>query len=360
MSTVEFEKLWSLPPYSLNKEEKRSLFSKRLKELFDLHYAKCLPYKKLVNGLGFNPAANTRVDEYPFLPVRLFKENELRSIPQEEVFKTMTSSGTTGQRVSKIFLDKNAAMIQMKTLTNITSHFLGPKRLPMLIIDSKAVLKDRESFSARGAGILGFSILGQDITYALNDRMEIDYQTVEQFLGKHQDKDILLFGFTSIIWQHFFNELKKSNKKLPIQRGILIHGGGWKKLASLAITNDSFKASLKDVCGLEKVFNYYGMVEQTGSIFMECKSGNMHCSNFSEVIVRRDDFSVCEVGEKGLIELISLLPTSYPGHCLLSEDLGEVLGEDDCPCGLNGKYFKIHGRIENAEIRGCSDTYQAE
>ena len=37
-----------------------------------------------------------------------------------------------------------------------------------------------------------------------------------------------------------------------------------------------------------------------------------------------------------------------------------VLGEDDCPCGLKGKYFKILGRIKNAEIRGCSDTYAAK
>ncbi|MDP7040605.1 MAG: acyl-protein synthetase, partial [Myxococcota bacterium] len=54
----------------------------------------------------------------------------------------------------------------------------------------------------------------------------------------------------------------------------------------------------------------------------------------------------------------SLLPWSYPGHILLTEDEGEILGEDDCPCGRLGKYFKIHGRIAEAEIRGCSDTHE--
>lgn len=85
----------------------------------------------------------------------------------------------------------------------------------------------------------------------------------------------------------------------------------------------------------------------------------MHCSNFSEVIVRRpSDFSIANFGEKGLLELISVLPTSYPGNVILTEDEGEILGEDDCPCGRKGKYFKIHGRIKHAEIRGCSDTYE--
>jgi len=60
--------------------------------------------------------------------------------------------------------------------------------------------------------------------------------------------------------------------------------------------------------------------------------------------------------QKGLIQLISLLPTSYPGHNILTEDIGEVIGEDDCKCGLKGKYFLVHGRAKEAELRGCSDV----
>ena len=55
-----------------------------------------------------------------------------------------------------------------------------------------------------------------------------------------------------------------------------------------------------------------------------------------------------------------MLPESYPGHSLLTEDEGVILGEDDCPCGRRGKYFKILGRLPQAEIRGCSDTYAAK
>ena len=69
------------------------------------------------------------------------------------------------------------------------------------------------------------------------------------------------------------------------------------------------------------------------------------------------DFSVKKNGEKGLIQVVSVLPHSYPGHSLLTEDEGVVLGEDDCPCGRKGKYIQILGRIKSAEIRGCSDTY---
>ena len=103
------------------------------------------------------------------------------------------------------------------------------------------------------------------------------------------------------------------------------------------------------------------MVEQTGSIFVECNERNLHTSNFSHVIIRDPHtFSVLPFRQRGLIEVISMAPGSYPGHVLLTEDVGEIVGEDDCVCGRLGRYFKVYGRLENAEIRGCSDTYSTQ
>ena len=136
----------------------------------------------------------------------------------------------------------------------------------------------------------------------------------------------------------------------------MIHGGGWKKMAEESVDNKTFKHCIEEVSSIKKIYNYYGMVEQTGSIFLECSEGYLHTSIFSDVIMRRTDFSVCDLREIGLVQLISLLPTSYPGHNIISEDLGEIIGVDDCKCGWYGKYFQIHGRAERAEIRGCSDT----
>ena len=216
-------------------------------------------------------------------------------------------------------------------------------------------------FSARGAGILGFSIFGADRTYALNDEMEIDFDAIEAFLARHQGQKILLFGFTFMIWQHFYKELLKLDRKIDLSQGILIHGGGWKKLISEAVSPAEFQKRLTDVCGLSDIHDYYGMVEQTGCIYMQCEHGHLHASNFSDIIIRNPkDFSVASFGEKGIVQVVSLLPESYPGHSLLTEDEGVVLGEDDCPCGRKGKYFKILGRLKNAEIRGCSDTYAAK
>jgi phenylacetate-coenzyme A ligase PaaK-like adenylate-forming protein len=357
----KLENIIELPPFSLSQKEKEELYLSALAELTSHHYNHCPEYKKLLDAIQFNPDNIKDISDFPFIPVRLFKEYDLLSVNKDEIVKTMTSSGTTGQQVSKIFLDKTTSANQTKVLSKIVSAFTGKKRLPFLVIDSSTVIKDRNLFSARGAGILGFSMLGYDTTYALDEHMKINFELVSSFLEKHKDEPILLFGFTFMIWEHFYKELKNSKIKLPLENGILIHGGGWKKLASQAITNDSFKQSLYEVSGIKNVYNYYGMVEQTGSIFMECEAGHLHASIFSDVIFRDfKEFKSLGVGETGLIQLLSLLPHSYPGHSILTEDLGELLGEDNCQCGRKGRYFKIIGRIKNAEIRGCSDTYESK
>lgn len=360
---MEINDILSIEPYSLSKEEKHQLLNDRLHELTRHHYVSCPEYKRMMDAMGMDMNHLPDYEQLPFLPVRLFKEFELRSCVKEEVVKTLTSSGTTGQLVSRIFLDRGASSNQTKCLTKIVSHFLGTKRVPMLILDSSAVVNNRAMFSARGAGILGFSMFGSKRQFALNEEMELDIEGMKTFLEAHKGETIFMFGFTFMVWQHFYKKLLECGYKPDLSKGALIHGGGWKKLVSEKVSPTEFKQCLNNVCGIESenVHDYYGMVEQTGTIYMECKCGHLHTSCFSDVLIRNPkDWSPCGVGEKGLIEVVSVLPHSYPGHVLLTEDEGVILGEDDCPCGLKGKYFKIEGRIKNAEIRGCSDTYAAK
>lgn len=355
---IDYEGILDTPPYSLGKEEKRLFLTRHLAGLTRRHYANCLEYRRIMDAIQFDTNNITSCYDIPFLPVRIFKEYDLISIPRENVIKVITSSGTTGQAVSKIYLDGNTAANQTKALAKIMSSHIGSKRFPMIIIDTASVLKDRSMFSARGAGILGFSIFAKDRIFALDDDMELNLNEIRQFLSEHEGEQILLFGFTYVIWRHFYEKLKKEKCSVNIDNGIMIHGGGWKKLADREVSPDGFKEAMHEVCGISKIHDYYGMAEQTGSIYMECEHGRLHASIFSDVIVRRAyDFSIADIGEKGIIEVVSVLPWSYPGHALLTEDEGIILGEDDCPCGRKGKYFKVAGRLKSAEIRGCGDTY---
>lgn len=358
---MTFDDILQIAPYSLDQEKKEKLLTKRLMHLTQTHKEQCELYRRMLAVVGYDETKVQSYKDIPFLTVRLFKELELRSIPQEEVVKTMTSSGTSGQAVSKIYLDRVTSTNQQKTMVKIVSSFTGSSRMPMIIVDCPSVVKNRLMFSARGAGILGFSMFGAKKMYALNDDMELNVEELKEFLDKYKGQRIFLFGFTFMVWQHFYKELvrlKEEGIEFDLANGVLIHGGGWKKLISEAVSPEEFKQRLTDVCGLADIHDYYGMVEQTGCIYMECEHGHLHASIFSDVIIRNPlNFSECPVGEKGIIQVVSTIPESYPGHSLLTEDEGILLGEDDCPCGRKGKYFKIIGRLKNAEIRGCSDTY---
>lgn len=343
-------------PFGLPQERKRAALHAALTELTGWHRERCAPYQAMVSRLF--PSTTASLEELPYLPVRLFKTMELKSIPESEVFKTLMSSGTTGQAVSRIYLDRATAAQQTRVLTSIVSSFLGTRRLPMVIVDSADQLRDRSRFNARAAGILGFSPFGRQHHYCLDASLRLDPDGLQTYLDAHTDEPILAFGFTFVVWQGLYEEAVRLGRAFTFGAGsTLIHGGGWKRLVERRVDNDTFKARLRETCGIERILNYYGMVEQVGSIFMECESGRLHAPVFAEVIVR-DPMTLqpLPAGESGVIQVLSALPRSYPGHSLLTEDVGYVIGDDDCPCGRAGRTFAVTGRLPEAELRGCSDT----
>ncbi len=336
-------------PYSLLEAQKNQIIKLELDALDQFHKSNCLIYRRILNARG---------DGRHYLPVRLFKLLDLKSVSRENVYKVLTSSGTTSQVVSKISLDSETAKLQTKVLVHIMQSFIGRKRLPMLIIDHPNVIKDRTNFSARGAGILGLSNFGRSHTYALNDDMTLNLDAVNEFYDAFGDQEVLLFGFTFMVWEYYISELKKNNIKLPKNNSILIHSGGWKKLQDRAVDNHTFKKECHSWAGISRVHNFYGMVEQVGSIFVECEKGFLHAPNFADIRAV-DIATMCDkpFGEEGVICVESIIPKSYPGHRLLTEDQGTIYGVDNCQCGRKGKYFLISGRLKKAEVRGCSDTH---
>ncbi len=354
---LEGREITAWPAFGLDASVKRELLLGELSRLTRWHRSACVAYDTILRKLAVEDGEFESLVNVPYLPVRLFKLQDLISVSKEDVIKVMTSSGTSGQAPSRIHLDRETATLQVKILSHVVSDFLGSKRMPMLIIDCKSTVRDRERFSARTAGIQGFSIFSRGTEFALNDDMSIDFDRVDAFLDAHAGTNILLFGFTFIVWKYFLEALEATGRKLPLEGSVLIHGGGWKKLVDQAVGRDEFGDRVAAATGLTRIHNYYGMVEQTGSIFMECEYGHLHSSSWSEIIIRDPiDFSPLPIGHSGLLQLCSIIPKSYPGHSLLSEDIGRVLGEDDCACGRKGTYFAVDGRLEAAEVRGCSDT----
>ncbi|MFU8849841.1 acyl-protein synthetase [Micromonospora sp. SL1-18] len=341
--------------FTLDQPAREARLLPELVELTEHHRANSPEYARLLASLGHHPGRRyERLADLPWLPVRLFKHHVLKSIPDDEVFKVLTSSGTTGD-VSRIYLDKDAASVQQRMLSATMRTVIGSQRLPMLLVDTRALFKNRKSFSARGAGVLGMMNFGRDHTFVLDEHDQPDLDAVRAFLDRYGDQPFLIFGFTFMTWLYLY-ELARDHK-LDLSNGILIHSGGWKKLVDRAVDNAEFRRRFTEDTGLSRIHNFYGMVEQIGLTFLEGPDGGgLYCPDFSDVIVRDPrTWEEVPVGTPGVVQVISTLPRSYPGHLLLTEDRGVVHGVDDG--AWPGKRFSILGRLPRAEARGCSDTF---
>lgn len=351
---MTFEKLLE-QPYALRQSEKEAALIGGLNELTRHHKEHCEPYARLLSATHQKERAS-QMGEVPYLPVGLFKSHWLSSIGREEVFKTLHSSGTTGQQVSQIPLDRETAQRQTKALSRIMTHILGPQRLPMILVESKSLIQDRTRFSARAAGVLGMSNFGRDHLYVLDEEMGLKEEELRGYLAKHEGQPLLIFGFTFLVWQYLLNAVR--GKGIDLSRAVLIHSGGWKKLEDLAVSNGEFRRQFQEETGLRRIHNFYGMVEQVGSVFVEGEDGYLHPPSFADVIIR-DPLTLAEAkpGEPGLIQVLSLVPRSYPGHSILTEDVGVIETIDQ---SQGGKAFRVLGRIPRAELRGCSDVHASQ
>lgn len=343
--------------YDIPESRKNSQILEQLNELCAIHYERCAYYRNIISAIFKSSPPFYDLQEIPFIPVRLFKELTLSSVDASIEYKTMYSSGTSDMGRSKIILDRETARLQSEVLSQIFQFEFGSQRLPMLIIDSEQVITNRLNFSARTAAVVGFSSFALRKHFALNDNFALNSNRLEEFAEKYHGQEVILFGFTFLIWQTL--------KKFPLinwgenfAKVSVLHGGGWKKLQNLNISNQEFKLSVSNAMNANRVIDYYGMIEQAGSIFMECPAGFFHTTAYSDILIRDPlTLEVQKFGVEGLIQLFSVLPRSYPGHSILTEDLGKVLGEDNCTCGRLGKFFQVLGRIPKAEIRGCSDVH---
>ncbi|MCE7798738.1 acyl-protein synthetase [Sphingobium sufflavum] len=351
-----FDRLLDSQPYSLRQVEKDALLLPALKDLTRFHYERCQPYAQIVDAAWGGVQDWQGLSDVPFLPVQIFKEHALTSTTAPSMI--LQSSGTTGQTPSQIFVDSETAERQSRALVSTLRPILGDSRLPFLAIDTKDVIKPN-NLTARGAGVLGMMKFGARATFALTSDLEMDEATVRRFVESNRGRPFLLFGFTFLVWTKLFGQF--ANGELDLSDAILIHSGGWKKLEDQKVSSAVFRASLRQRFNLTKIFNFYGFVEQIGSMFVEGPGGFLYPPNFTDVIVRRPgSWEVAEDGEEGVLQILSLLPKSYPGHNVLTEDRGTIVTTDGGLGNRLGKAISIAGRVAKAELRGCSDVIAAE
>jgi len=307
--------------------------------------------------------AAERLADLPYLPVGAFKANPpLALVGANEIKRTLTSSATTGQVPSRVILDAETAKRMTKGVTTIIRDFIGPARRPYLVIDTPENLNTQGELGARGAAIQGLGSFATEVICCLrvdqNGNTSLDLEKVLHCAAKWREAEVLAYGFTYVIWTQLVQPLQRQGITLDIPNVRVLHSGGWKRLEREAVTKDVFIEGVASVfgCSPDRVIDFYGMVENVGVVYPDCERGNKHVPAFAEVVVRNPlTLEPVAVGEQGLVQVCSVLPTSFPGFLVLTDDMAEIIDYNECPCGRRGTSFRFAGRVPKAEVRGCGN-----
>ena len=334
-------------PYSVGNAK----LLEELKELNGFHLDKSAFLSSAVNKNSGDFIARDLSSFFP-LPVDYFKGNTQPSVPSSQISTWVSSSGTLGTP-SRIPLDIETSTLQSKAAAKTFGSVLGEKRRPLLLIDSSEILKAGGQHSARAAGSLAMIRMSSMHSWLLDEEESRD-KLVTKFA--HQDAKPFVFGFTFMVFQHLYDKHPDVGK--IFEGATLIHGGGWKKLEQYAVGRGKFYRELRDRYGFSRIVDYYGMVEQLGSIWLESPNepGVFLPNHYSGALIRDTKTLevISELGRPGLIQLFSTIPRSYPGHSLLTGDLGALEQIDSNGEKIIG--LRVNGRMPSLEPRGCSDA----
>ena len=303
------------------------------------------------------------IADLPYLPVGAFKVSPPLTLSgTQEIVRTLASSATTGQTPSRVALDAPTSRRMVKGVVAITTDFIGSMRRPYLVIDTAETLAGGGQLGARAAAIQGLRPFATEMVCCLRGdaagEPQIDEPRLSSFAARWGAAEVLAYGFTYVIWQHFVKPLRERGTRLQMPNIRVLHSGGWKRLQDQAVTREVFAGGVAQVfgCAADRVLDFYGMVENVGVIYPDCEYGHKHVPAFAAVIVR-DPLTLrpVEEGQHGLVQVCSVLPTSFPGVLVLTDDIAQVIRYDGCACGRRGISFRFVKRVPHVEIRGCGN-----
>lgn len=298
--------------------------------LFRQQAAACTPYADYLARIGFDAAAVAavqRVEEIPFLPIRIFKYGDVydHRQPPEAVF---TSSATTGMTPSRHPMASLAHYERVFTV--IFRQFYGePSRWSLYALlpnylrrkgSSLVYMADR-LIAACGSG--GFYL----------DRYE---ELLDQMAADPKPK--ILLGVSYALW-----ELAEQMPR-PLPETVVMETGGMKGYRE-ELPKAEFHRILCQAFDVAAIHSEYGMAELTSQAY-SAGENRFRAPRWMRVAVRdvNDPFDLRLDAGRGGLNLIDLA-NIHSCAFIQTEDVGRLHADGS---------FEIEGRIDRSEIRGCN------
>lgn len=352
------------PPFALPPEQKRDLFGICMEQAFVHHRKNCHPFRRLC--ASFDTRSDKHLHELahlPYVPVGIFKSQNLVSVPEDTIRFWMSSSATTGVP-SRIPIDGITSKRQTEASARVMAEYLGPQRRPLLVLDEEPVAGFTAQIEARSAATRGILVFASQAEYFLQTeggQPHLDLSRLTQRLRDFEKSgdEVCLFGTTYLLYLHVIHELKAQGVTLRLgSRARVVHIGGWKKLEDRRVGLNQFVEDIVHVLGIpeERIFDIYGFTEQMGLNYISQGRGPKTVPLYAEIIIRDPQtLEPANDGDEGLIQILTPIPNSYPGISVLTEDVGRIVNRGRDGEGRQATQFEVTGRAHRAEPRGCGD-----
>ncbi len=309
-------------------------------DVFRFQFAYNPLYQQYVQLSGVLPDKVEHWTQIPFLPIELFKNHQVLT-GSEPVLFSFESSGTTGQIPSKHpvcdpgfyqEISKIAFEREYGSLSDYHIFALLPSYLERST--SSLVFMMDHFIKSSGSDLSGFY---------LNQYEEL-VQALRKALAT--DKKVWLMGVTFGLLDLVDSGIDLSFMQEHKERLIVMETGGMKGRREEWI-RDKVHAYLQEKMGLDSIASEYGMTELFSQGY--AKSQGIFSPAYTMRVCLRevgDPFALVtqphktggiKVADLGNIDSCSFIET---------RDLGSL--EDD------GIRFKVLGRFDNSEMRGCS------
>ena len=311
-------------------------FTETALELFHFQHQNNRVYRQFCDTLHADISKIDSLNKIPFLPISFFKTHTVVSteFSHEAVFE---SSGTT-QTINSKHLVKDIDLYK-RSFSNAFQLFYGNPADWCIIALLPSYLERKNSSLVLMADQLIAQSQHPRSGFYLDELQQL--QGVLQELELQQQKTLLI-GVTFALLD--FAE----QYPMPLQHTVIMETGGMKGRRE-EITRQQVHEILTAAFKTTNIHSEYGMTELLSQAYSK-GNGVFNCPPWMKILIREEDdpFAISTAGKKiivtGAINVIDLA-NIYSCSFIATDDAGKLYADGS---------FEILGRLDNSDIRGCS------
>ena len=330
-------------------------------EIFQYQAEHNLVYKKYLQYLHIQVDTINSIEKIPFLPIEFFKTQTVIS-GEDKTRITFESSGTTGQNTSQHHVQDPA--FYLKIAEQIFERFYGKLSdfqifalLPSYLEKTNSSLVYMVEHFIKKSGNLNSGFYLDDyeaLAKALEGRGRQETGETENRKSKteHRTSNILLIGVTFGLLD--FAESNIDLSFLQNTDNLIVMETGGMKGRRKELLREEVHEILTKAFHVKSIHSEYGMTELLSQGYSKGE-GVFELPVSMKIMLRdvNDPFHYITNSRSGGINIIDL--ANVDSCCFVeTKDLGSWIIEDREQSSDDNKKFRILGRFDNSDIRGCN------